>query len=123
MILQGLRDRSQLPELDGLIETKEDRAMAEEAKRLPSQRDAEERPQVGRDSARSLGLAREDREFGPAPATPEAFASRDPGERDRAVAEALERVQSQSLGTSRRAGGPGARGLRGPSDGSVTRNR
>ena len=98
VILQRLRDRSQLPRLEGLIETKEDRARAEEAKRLPSQRDAEEHPQVGRDSARSLGLAREDREFGPAPATPEAFASRDPGERDRAVAEALERVQSQSLG-------------------------
>lgn len=98
VILQGLRDRSQLPKLDGLIETEEDREKAEEAKLLPRQRDAKERPQVGQDSAQSVGLASEDLEFTPVPSAPEAFASRDPGERDRAVAEALERAQTQSLG-------------------------
>jgi hypothetical protein len=92
VVLQGLRDRSNIPQLDGLLEDDADDEKAE-AVRLPGQGHEEERPRIlGEEKAAEVTLGREDREA-PVPAAPEAFASRDAGTRDRAVAEALQRAE------------------------------
>lgn len=92
VLLQGLRDRSNIPRLDGLLED-ESADEKDEAVRLPGQGHEGERPRVlGQERASQAALGREDRQA-PVPTAPEAFASRDAGTRDRAVAEALQRAE------------------------------
>lgn len=91
VVLQGLRDRSNIPRLDGLLED-ESAAKKEDAVRLPGQGHEKERPRILGQERSQVAFGREDREA-PVPTAPEAFASRDAGTRDRAVAEALQRAE------------------------------
>ena len=94
VVRQGMRERALIPLVEGLLDEPDDET---ETITLPGQGDRDERPQaLGEDRSRQVGLERQEREFTPSPATTDAFASRDPGTRDRAVAEALQQLQTRS---------------------------
>ncbi len=93
VVRQGLRDRALIPRVEGLLDDGQD----DETETASVSGDKDERPQgLGEERSQQIGLARQEREFTPTPATADAFASRDAGTRDRAVAEALQRAETQS---------------------------
>ena len=94
VVRQGLRERALIPQVEGLLDEHADET---ETVTLPGQVDQDERARVlGEDRSQQVGLAPQEREFTPTPASADAFASRDAGTRDRAVAEALQRVETRS---------------------------
>ena len=94
IVRQGLRDRALIPQVEGLLEEHDDET---ETVSLPGQGNQDEGTRVlGADRSLQVGLASQEREFTPTPAIADAFASRDAGTRDRAVAEALQRVETRS---------------------------
>ncbi len=92
ILRQGLRDRALIPQVEGLLDDGQD----DETETATVSEDSERPQGLGEERSRQIGLARQEREFTPTPATADAFASRDAGTRDRAVAEALQRVETQS---------------------------
>ena len=94
VVRQGLRERALIPQVQGLLEEHDDET---ETVTLPAQANQNERTKaLGEDRFQQVGLASQEREFAPTPASADAFASRDAGTRDRAVAEALQRVETRS---------------------------
>ncbi len=94
VVRQGLRERALIPQVQGLLEEHDDET---ETVTRPGQVDQDEGTQIlGEDRSQQVGLGRQEREFTPTPATADAFASRDAGTRDRAVAEVLQRVETRS---------------------------
>ena len=95
VVRQGLRDRALIPRVEGVLDDQQDDET--ETVALPGKGKDAERPRaLGETRAQQIGLAREEREFTPSPSVADAFASRDAGTRDRAVAEVLGRAETRS---------------------------